>query len=264
MFKTAQQTIRESARRILVIGASGTGKTAFSVSASKHAGDTLPLKEPVECSDVAMIQGDMEGVQGALDAGLRPGKVLDLSGIANWELYKKAVTQALGILKPLVAAGEIKYCVVDLSLPARLIELDVNPQATKDWKEVLIRGGQLFDLFKGIPALTIIGNAQIKAASSPNESTQAEAAANAKAVGGERATYTIDLHKGIKALWVEHNSLMFCREARKGRDGVEYFTHTQAGRKFEAKSRFHSKLGAVEPGNLTMHNLLTRAYGEDL
>ncbi len=264
MFKTAQQVIRESARRILVIGASGTGKTAFSVSASKAAGEKLPLSAPVDCPDVAMIQGDMEGVQGALDVGLRPGQVLDLSNVGNWELYKKAVGQAMALLKPQVAAGEVKYLVVDLSLPARLIELDVDPKSTKDWKDVLIRGGQLFDLFKGVPGLTVIGNAQIKAAQSVSETAQAEAAANAKSVGGERAVYTVDLHKGIKSLWIEHNSLMFCREARKGREGVEYFTHTQTGRKFEAKSRFHSKLNTVEPGDLTLNALLTRAYGEDL
>lgn len=262
LIQSASEYLKGANRRVLVVGAPGTGKTTFSVSASKHAGDRIPANPKVQCSDVVVFSGDNEGIQGAVDAGLVPAAVVALESVGSWVLYQKVVREALDQLRPKFESGELTNIVVDLELPGRLIDEAISPEVQKDWKLVANEGTKLFKLFSGLSGVTVIGNAQLKAASSPGETNQAIDAANAKSVGGERALYTTDLHKGVKQLWINNNSLMVAREAKRERVGkdtkITYYSHTESSHKFEAKSRFRSVIAAVEPGEVTLRNMLAR------
>lgn len=263
-------SLRRSNRRIVVMGAGGTGKTTFSISASKYAGDTIPAKDGRLCKDVAVLQGDNEGVAGAWRAGFEPGFVYDLSGVTTWAEYKSELAASLRDLKGIVDSGELKVIVIDLAHPTRLINAAISPEVQKDWKLVAMEGLTFFRALSGLKGVTVIGNAQIKAATGFGETPEAAAASNAKASGGERSTYALDLLKGIATVWVENSSLLITRELKRTRGNSpgevvpKFFSHTQSGAKFEAKSRFRDVLAPVEPGDRTLRSLLTAAYGESL
>lgn len=263
-------SLRKSNRRIVVMGAGGTGKTTFSISASKFAGDSIPARDLRKCADVAVFQGDNEGVAGAQHAGFEPAFVYDLSPIGKWAEYKSELAACLRDLKGVLDNGTVKILVIDLAHPTRLINDSIDPQVQKDWKLVAMEGMTLFRALSGLRGVTVIGNAQIKAATGFGETAEAAAASNAKASGGERSTYAIDLLKGVATLWVENSSLLITRELKRTRGASageivpKFFSHTQSGAKFEAKSRFRDALKPTEPGDITLRSLLERAYGASL
>lgn len=268
IIQTARDNLRTSNRRILVMGAKGAGKTTFSVSASHHAGDTIEGEERA-CDDVFVVQGDTEGIMGAMGAGMVPGSVLDMTSVNTWDDYTKLLAQGLREMAPKFNDGTIKVIVVDLGWPAKLIDRQIDPSVQKDWKLVANEGGRLFRAFAGLPGITVIGNAQIKAASSPGETQQSIDAGSAKAVGGERSSFTIDLPKGIASLWRDNASFIFTREVKRVKDsrgnmGREFRTLTQSTARFEAASRAASTLHPTEPGSVSLHALLRRAYGVSL
>lgn len=268
LITNAKENLRLSNRRVLVIGPRGSGKTTFSVSASRHAGQTIEGEHRV-CSDVLVIQGDTEGIMGAMDAGLEPGHVLDMCGVNSWLEYQQRLIAALKELREPLSDGTIKVVIIDLSWPAKLIDRSIDPSCQKDWKLVANEGSTLFRTLASLRGVTVIGNAQIKASASPGETTQSIDASNAKAIGGERTTFTVDLPKGIAALWLDNASFIFCRNAKrvKNRQGDlvrEFTTITQSSQKFEAKSRAATKLAPTEPGTKSLHALLSCAYGEAL
>ena len=157
------ECLQRSNRRILVIGAPGTGKTTFSCSASELAGEKLPVTaEPLLLSDTAYIQGDNEGVVGAYRAGLEPGAVYDVSPVNKWDDYLRELIAILRECKGESDAGRLKYLVIDLAHPTRLISEKIDPSVQKDWKEVAALGAQLFRAFNPLRGVTVIGNAQIK------------------------------------------------------------------------------------------------------
>lgn len=272
--------LKATTRRILVLGCSGTGKTTLSISASAHAGLVLPSAKRVLCSDVVLLSGDNEGVAGAVDANLEPRAVVDFTVCKDWVDYQRLLTQALNELRPLVAAKEVKYIVIDLALPERLIREQVNPDSSREWTAVAVQGSKLFSALGALKGATIIGNAQLKSAAVLNEYSTGKhgadqgaiAAADAKAVGGQRSTFTNDLVKGVGKIWVECSSFMLAREVRRIKDPMrkdapiirKFYTHTQSNPRFEAKCRFASKLLPTEPGERTLHSLLVQAYGDSL
>lgn len=263
----AIESIKKSARRLVVGGSPGVGKTTFSISASSFAGNFIPNKERIQCKDVAILQSDNEGVLGAVRAGFVPAYVYDFTTVSDWKTYERKLIEALKDLKPLADSGDLRVLVVDLATPGRLIHRHVNPQKINEWPRVSELGEQFFrafDVFKGV---TVIGNTQLKASQSIAETTQAIDSANAKAMGGERSTYTSDLVKGVSQVWAEHSSLWITRELKRKRVSptetrAEYFTHTQSNAKFEAKSRMRDVLKPTEPGECTLRSLLEKAYGD--
>lgn len=266
----AAENLRRSNRRILVVGPRGTGKTTFSVSASKFAGDTL-TGEPRQCEDVLVIQGDNEGVMGAMDAGLEPGMVLDTTDVKDWVAYQQRLVGGLRELQSPLTDGTIRVVIIDLSWPAKLIERHVDIKSIADWKLVAAEGAALFRALAGLKGVTVIGNAQVKASAMIGEDKNQLAvdASNAKAIGGERSTFTVDLPKGVGAMWLDNCSFMFAREAKRTRDKSgnptrEYRTLTQSTQKFEAKSRACSKLAATLPGERTLYSILKEVYGENI
>lgn len=268
LIKSASATLRESNRRILVMGPRGTGKTTLSVSASGFAGPTIEGAHRV-CKDVLVIQGDNEGIMGAVDVGLEPGHVLDMTDIDTWDLYQRKLTAGMREIKPLIDDGTIKVVIIDLNWPARLIDKSIDPGNQKDWKLVQNEGLALFRLLAGLRGVTVIGNAQIKTSAVIAETQHSTDVSHAKAIGGERSTFTVDLPKGIATMWLDNTSFVFCREAKRVKDAKgnitrEIRTLTQSSNKHEAKSRACTKLKAAEPGSRSMHALLTDAYGEAL
>ncbi len=272
VIQTAHESLRHSNRRILVTGPRATGKTTFSVSASRFAGDTIRAigdkSAPIECKDVLLIQGDNEGVMGAIDAGLIPGRVLEMSGVKDWKEYTDRMVAGLRELQGPLTDGTIRVLITDLGLPARLIDRAIGPEVQKDWKKVAVEGGRLFQALSGLRGITVIGNAQIKAAVAPGETSVSADASTAKAIGGERSTFTIDLPKGVASHWLDNCSFVFAREAKrvKGANGAttrSFKTLTQSSSKFEAKSRAESLLAPTEPGEKTLHALLKIAYGDN-
>ncbi len=271
---SATENLKQSNRRLLVVGPRASGKTTLSLSASKYAPDVLPAPgattERIVCEDVLVIQGDNEGIMGAMDAGLEPGHVADMTMVKDWAAYKTRLAQVLTEMKPKFDDGTIGVIIIDLGFPARLIDRSIDPSVQKDWKMVATEGGVLFRALSGLRGVTVIGNAQIKASVSMANETQVTAdAATAKAIGGERSTFTVDLPKGIAAHWLDNCSLVLAREAKrvKGRDGTltrTFRTHTQSSAKFEAKSRAGSKLAPTEPGDRALRSMLACAYGEGL
>lgn len=282
---SAVENLRNSNRRILVVGSRGTGKTTFSVSASRAAGETITGGHRA-CDDVLVVQGDTEGVMGAVDAGLEPGHVLDMTGVVAWDFTERTTAEArekqwhkfymprlVGGLRELedkLHDGTIKVVVVDLGFPAKLIERHVMPKEVSDWAMVAREGGRLYNAFAKLPGVAIIGNAHIKSSAVFGEGSRKGAlpsaldTAAAAAIGGERASYTVDLPKGISALWLDNASFVFTRSSKRQGDGFERTTITQSTKTFEAKSRAQSKLVAKEGGEQTLHALLSRAYGAAL
>lgn len=265
--QSVTETLKRASRRILVTGSSGTGKTTFSVSASAYAGDTIPAPTPRMCKDVAVIQGDTEGVTGAWRAGFEPFYVYDLSSSSTWAQYESAL---LGALREIKATPEIKYVVVDLALPNRLIHAAVQPNNPAQWAQLSQLGASFFNAFTALSGVTTIGNAQLKPSAGIVESANAADASHVRAVGGERCTYTPDLYKGVGLLWTEHVSLHVARELRRkkadkvGGAVAHYSSHTQSNGRFEAKSRFHDVLLPTEPGERTLHSILKAAYQDAL
>ncbi len=270
VISSAAESLRASNRRILVTGPRASGKTTFSVSASRKAGDTIKRGgggQRIECDDVLLIQGDNEGVMGAVDAGLIPKYVLEMSDTKDWAEYTNRLIEGLKELKSKLTDGTIRVLILDLALAARHIDRSIAPTAQKDWKEVAIQGARLFNVFTSLKRVTVIGNAQIKAAASPGETTVSADASTAKAIGGERSTFTIDLPKGVASHWLDNASFVFTREAKRVRqsDGTTartFKTHTQSSQRFEAKSRAESLLAPTVPGDQTLHSLLQTAYGD--
>lgn len=254
-------------RRVMVIGAGGTGKTTFSVSASKHAGDTIPRASRVICDDVVVFQGDAEGIAGAYHAGFAPGYVYDLSDCTTWDLFDRRLCEALADIRPLCGT-QVRFAVIDLGLAQRLISAHVKPAVQKDWNAVSSLGEKLFHAFSGLPGTTIIANAHIKSSQGVTETAQAIDSANARAIGGERAKFTADLNKGVGQIWKDNCSLQVLREMKRVKSGdsvaISFFSHTQPNMRFEAKSRFCGMLKPTEPGERSLRALLTQAYGDAL
>lgn len=287
MIQSAQESLTTANRRILVMGASGSGKTTFSVSASKYAGEVIGKGEPVVCSDTVILSGDSEGVLGAVDAGLCPN-VIDFTDCISWEDkldsktrersegYKTRLAKAIGELRPLVAAGKIKVVVVDLSLPSRLIVAQFRPEQISEWNRVAEEGLTFFNALSALRGCTVIGNCHVKSghvleSKSPSVAAGQKAAAEAKAVDGELNTFTADLPKGVSQAWVWNSSFIFAREVRReakrdarGMPSREssrvFYTHTAANGRYEAKSRAHTKLAPTEPGERTLKNMMDAVY----
>lgn len=261
------EMLAKANRRILVAGSGGTGKTTLSISASHKAGDTIPMpSKTVLCDDVWVIQGDEEGVVGAYDAGLEPGHITDMCTAGTWAEYQKLLAEGLKVMHPKILSGLVKFIVIDMGLPNKLVNEAVSPENQKEWAQVAAEGGKLYRALTGLRGVTVIANCQLKAASSPGETQQAIDAANAKAIGGERSTYAVDLQKGIVSLWKENCSIFLTREVKrtknaKGEIELKYLTHTQSGPKYEAKARFRSVLQPVEPGSLSLRAILNKCYG---
>jgi hypothetical protein len=261
IFQSANQAINNANRRLLVVGSGGTGKTTFSISASKFAGDKIPAGERVICQDVLLIQGDSEGVMGAVSAGLVPGSVLDMTGIPTWPAYCQMLEQKLKQAEGLFKDGSIKVVVVDLAHPQNLILEMIKPADQQGWGRVAAEGRKLFYAFSKLTNVTVIGNAQVKSSQGPGEKPEAALAASAKAIGGERAQLTIDLVKGIKQPWIDNASFVLQRQVKRIRGEVHYLTHTTASMRHEAKSRAQNVLQPTEDGSITLRALLARAYG---
>lgn len=264
--------LRQANRRILVTGPRSSGKTLFSVSASRLAGDTLRgVGEPskrIVCTDTLVVQGDNEGIMGAVDGGLVPGHVLDMCASKDWKGYQTRLIEGFRELETKLKDGTIRVLIIDLGFPAKLIDRAIDPAVQKDWKLVAIEGARLFNLLSCLRGVTVIGNCQIKAAMAPGETITSADASTAKALGGERSTFTPDLPKGIASSWLDNASFVFAREAKrvKGANGNTtrtFKTFTQSSGKFEAKSRAESLLAPTEPGEKTLHSLLKTAYGEN-
>jgi len=267
---TATQAVSRSNRRILVMGPRGTGKTTFSMSASNHAGDRITGPKRM-CSDVLVFQGDNEGIMGALDAGLVCDRVIDMSGLSDWLSYTKKLAHGLRYFDKALRDGTIKIIIIDLNCPARLI--DRTAPLNDYGKTMAAQGARIFDAFSPYRGVTVIGNAQMKVHTVFGEDSRkgatdnAIAASHARSIGGERSSYTIDLPKGMASMWLDNCSFVFTRKRRRVRDlendvVLEYSTVTQSTSLYEAKSRAQAKLKTVEPGEISMRALLTRAYGE--
>jgi energy-coupling factor transporter ATP-binding protein EcfA2 len=258
--------LRGGTRRIFIMGPTGSGKSTLSVSASEFAGDSLPLEKRVLCKDVAVIQGDSEGMVGALAVGLDCPNIYDYSNVADYTAYERQLADDLKEIKELVRGGEVKYVIVDLGLPNTLLQSMIKPENQKAWGEIRYHGMMLYKRFSGLAGATIIANSQIKTSEAPGETIQAAAAANARATGGERSTYTADLCKGVVSMWSDNSSLTLSVDRRIDRATKQPKTniYTQSNGKFEAKSRFGSVLKPVEPGSRTLHSILRQVYGEAL
>lgn len=268
--QSAAASLSTGNRRILVVGARGSGKTTFSMSASRDAGDTIEGPHRL-LRDTLVIQGDNEGILGAMDAGLEPAYVVDMCAVGSWQEYTDRMTMALRELKSLLHDGTIRTLVLDLAWPARLIEQTIKPAEPKDWAKVAAEGQRLFAGLSRFRGVTVIGNAQIKNSLVMGEGSRKGAAigaietAEARAIGGERSAFTIDLSKGVASVWLDNASFIFARESkrvldREGNPKAVYSTITRSNGKFEAKSRAHAVLAAREDGNQTMRSLLQRVY----
>lgn len=271
LIQTAKQSLQTSNRRILVTGPRAAGKTTFAVSASTKAGDKL-VGEARDCDDVLVIQGDTEGVMGAVDAGLHPGMVLDMTDCENWTVYTNRLAKALVEVKPKLDDGTIKVIVLDLALPAQLIVSHVNPTSISEWQPVKTEGAKLFRAFSSLRGVTVVGVCQLTSAVVLGEGTAkgpqqgAVTAADALAIGGERSTFKEDLVKGVATPWLDHTSFIFTRDVRRKRINGEwrreFSTLTQASTKFPAKSRAESKLPASLPGDRSLRSILDEVYGK--
>lgn len=268
--KSVREHIETASRVIVVIGANGSGKTSFSVSASSYAGETIdgPTRD---CKDTVVICGDNEGAMGAVDAGLHPGGIVDLSDSETWSEYKKALVPALVELKDRIMARTIKFVVLDLGLPASLIVNHVAPQSIADWGAVAKEGAVLRQAFQRLKGATVIVNAHIKSSVAAIETDVARASAEARASGGERATFTIDAPGSISKPWTANASFVFAREVRRKADPMRrtepskriFYTHTSASPRFDVKSRAHSVLKATEPGDRSLNSMLCAVYKKD-
>lgn len=254
------------ARRIIVSGPPGSGKTTLSVSASDKAHERLPAEKPCDCDDVVILLGDTEGELGPIDCGMTP-LVADFTGCSDWSAYTK---QLAAVVKEIAASETIKYVVVDAALPSKLMVDEIKPGTIADWGKVSAQGLLFYKHFSGLRGKTIILNAQVKPTQAAVESEAAKQATEAKAIGGERATFTLDLPKGIASPWIENSSLMVARSVKKVKNPTNkdappervFSTHTSASGRFETKSRFNSKLAATVPGDWTLNYILQKAYAK--
>ena len=272
VIESAQDSLRNANRRVVIYGPFGSGKTTLAISASRFAGDTLPVygekKEPIECKDTLVIQGDNEGVLGAVDAGLVPRYVLDMTDVKDWQGYTAKLVKGLRELQKPLTDGTIRVVVIDLGWPAKLIDKSIDPKEQRDWKLVAKEGMVLFTALSGLKGVTVVAVAQVKATNTmAKEGVEAVNVKQARAIGGETSTFTIDLPKGIASLWTSMASLILAREAKRvkapdGSTARTFRTHTQSSPKFEAKSRAGSRLAPTEDGHHTLHALLRKAYGE--
>ncbi len=261
-------TLPKQVRRVIVSGFGGAGKSTLSVSASAFAGDTLPLAKPVDATDVHVFNGDAEGFYGPIDSGLTPN-VTDFTQCDTWADYQKLLKETLKALP-----AEHKYVVIDMALPSRLIVDSVKPQSIADWGKIGSIGLDFYKEFSKLSGRTVILNCQVKPAQAAVESDTAKAASEAKATGGERSTFTLDLPKGILSPWAENASLILARAVKKVKDPKDstgklppmrvYTTYTSASKRLETKSRFVSKLPAELDGSMTLNRILRTCYGENL
>jgi hypothetical protein len=143
----------------------------------------------------------------------------------------------------------------------------VAPKQISDWQAVGAQGLVLYRAFGPLRGKTIIANVHVKPLQAAVENDVAKQASEARAIGGERATFGLDLVKGVSSPWVENASLVLAREVKKLKDpktkttvGREYFTHTSASSRLEVKSRFASKLAPVLDGSMTLNRILEIAY----
>jgi len=290
LFLSAEEALHHGTRHILVMGAKGTGKTTFSVSASKFADDTIGGPRRM-CSDVLLVQGDNEGHLGAMDAGLVPGMVLNMGKCKSWDgsiktpeglvkdpqSYISRWSRAYKRLGKVLSDGTIKIIIVDLNWPAKLIEkgITVSLEDRNYWKLVSLQGQRLYDAFNRFDGVTVIGNAQMKVHAIWGEDTRKGPSensinvANVRSVGGERSSHTIDLAKGVASVWQDNASFIFTRKSMRGKEingevPRIYKTVTQSTSQYEAKSRAQSVLKTIEPGELSLRSLLKRVYGEDV
>lgn len=260
-FRSTAQLCRTADRRILVVGSGGTGKSSFSISASKFATATLPEAKPIVCSDVAVFSGDVDGMRGPLDSGYTVPHIADMSQCKTWSEYERLLAAALGALP-----SEVHVVVVDLSLPFHLIREHVMPEDMRGWGQVGRIGMQLWRALNALKDVTLIGNAQLTAGIKPAETEAANMAAQARSIGGQRAAFAIDAPKSLINPWKENSSFILVRKLTRERDpktgvwGNKHWTQTQSNEDYEAKSRAKSVLAAVEPGNKTLRSLLDRAY----
>ena len=268
VFQTAAQSLKTSNRRIVVMGAKGSGKTTFSISASTFAGDTISGGKR-ECADTLLIQGDSEGVLGAMDVGLNVPHVLDMTACEEWSQYQALLIKGLTELRPKLLDGTIKVIVIDLAYPARLIEQHVQPKDVAGWGAVKVEGSKLYRALAGIKGVTVVANCQIKSSAQiiPNET--AKTSSEARSVGGELSTFTMALTNGIAELWRDNASFIFTREAKRGQADSKgnatpatYATLTQASKRWQAASRAKSVLDAKLDGDMSLRAILNRVYGE--
>lgn len=281
MFKSPDQIVNHGHRCGMVTGAKSTGKTAFVVSGSKFAPDTLPAATMTECTDVALIQIEAESALGAMDLNLRP-RVIDLSGVVGWPALNLALAKTIQFLRPLCESGEISIVGVDLGAidkeiraycaglktpkdgEAHNVEASV---AAKDvnWGQVAAQGTALYSALRKLPCL-VIGMTHLKVTNnnpyikqmSADEAKNAELARDVQGVGGDRAKLSADLSGGVAGPWVANASLYFAREIEQKNVGTplspklvsRYVTHTASNSMFEAGSRRASKLAPVETRTL--------------
>lgn len=288
LLQSAAQSLQKSNRIIVVTGPRATGKTTFSVSASQFAGrhiegdldENKERRRTRQCKDVLIIQGDKEGVLGAMDMGLHPAFVVDMTDCTSWTVYYQRLKDALKEAQPLVEDGTLKVVVVDLNFPAKLIERHVedgikrNPEqhvqlGMKDWRIVANCGLALHQVFSQLLGVTVVANAQVKASFSAMETAAAADAAQARAIGGERSKFSIDLPKGIATPWLDNASFMFARHLHfaKERDADgerkrEYRITMQSSATYEAKSRAQNRLPRNPLGVSTLRHILEQAYGK--
>ena len=270
LLQSARDIMRQSGHRILIMGPRGSGKTSFAVSGSRNAGDVV-MGTHRDCSDVMVVQGDHEGIMGALDCGLEPGSVLDMVHVKSWKEYQERLLMGLRQAYKMHARGELSTIVLDLAWPARLIESEINPTQAQDWGQVKQAGQKLFAYFSHVPGVTVIGISQIKSSMVLGEDSRKGASAgtlltaDARAIGGQRSNYSADLTKGVVTPWLDNCSFIFARRVRRVSDGDaskrSFSTITQSNREFEAKSRAASTLKPTEDGNASLFSLLSRAYG---
>jgi hypothetical protein len=264
-FETSRQLNESAKRRILVAGAGGTGKSSFSVSASRFASDTFPEQKPVHAKDVLVFSGDVDGMRGPQDSGYMLDYVMDMSQCKSWPEYESRLAMGLNAMPK-----EVRVIVIDLALPFQLIKEHIAPENVKGWGDVAKLGMTFWRALNAVPHVTLIGNVQLTGAAKPTESEAAITQASAKTIGGERATYAIDAVKSLINPWKENSSFILVRKAVRERDpktgkmSLRHWTQTQGNEEYEAKSRAKSVIAPVEPGTRTLRSLLDAAYGAKL
>ncbi len=172
-------------------------------------------------------------------------------------------------LKERVKEGKTRFIILDLGLPANLIVNQVAPQSIADWGLVGQQGALLRKVFQGLKGATVIINSHIKSSVAAVETEVAKAASEARAVGGERSTFTIDVPGSIAKPWLANASFVFAREVRRKSNPMKrdeparriFYTHTSASARFDVKSRAHSVLKATESGERSLHSMLEAVYG---
>ena len=271
--QSVADNLRLATRRMIVMGPPGSGKSTFSASASKFAGDTLPVNPPCVAEDVVVIQGDTEGMLGPLSCGISVPHIFDMTDCPDWDTYMRTIrTDLRKEILPMVQDGQVRIIIVDMSLVNTLINAKIMPDNQKAWGAVKYEGMMFYKLFSSLRGCTVIANAQIKTTESPGETIQAAAAATARAVGGERSLYTADVYKGVGGMWADNSSLTVSIERKQVKDPanpaakkvLKSTIYTQTNARFEGKSRFGSALLPEEPGSRTLYSIMKQVYGESL